>query len=1081
MFVKSDLCTSYTPLAYGIVGKTSAHLIFHATQMCPISFRDTLRSPEGNQVVNKAFKKVPRHEERAFWVSALRAAAGVARKAIASEADVFRAITEELRRLKLRGSATLLTEDGMLEVQSQSMSNAVSQTLLRLTGLGIRGYRFDPNKVDVYKQALESGEAVFTTDRTQLVTQLTPERLRIFVPRIMKIIGEIPVIIAPLILSDEPIGTINVSASWLTEEDRPILSALADHIAIALGHVRSRNEIQAALKRESLRNEVAQAISSALDLPTVLETTIRVAIEVTGADAGAIGLLEPDGKSISFPHIIGLTNEIRLTPSPIGMGLIWRLLEKRKPTLILDYPNHPDANPIWIKAGIQKLLGVPLIVGENAIGGLGLFILNKRRSFDKEQAELIQSIGSMAAIAIDNARLYTNITQRVHESQALIRTAQSISASLDQDTVLRMIAREAKSLLHADASRIHLLGNQNQRLNCVVALGPDADGAATLVLEVGQGLVGHVAKYGEPLVINNAANDPRGVLIPGTSNDDPECLMVTPLSIRQRIMGTMTVKRDGLTRPFTVSDLELLNAFATQAAVTLENAHLFGQIAAQAQQLEAEVADRTRDLSLSEARYRALVETSLAGIFQVNPTGTITYVNQAMAELFDQSEEDLIGKNVLEIFPPNLQQPIMEQIHKKKSGRQPTHEIVDMEIPSQQDRQISVLLAASLITDADGNPQGVSGLVLDISRQKNLEAALKAERDRLDVLLTNIGDAVMVTNIDGMIEYVNPGWERLSGYLQEEALGKRPNILKSGRHDEKFYRQMWETILAGKTWRGDVVNCHKDGTFYDAALTITPVFNDAGEVINFVSVSHDISALKELDRLKSQFVSDVSHELRTPLTNIRLYLDLLNTRIDDPDKFSEYLETLQRESERLANLIDDLLSLSRLDADAVPFVPIALDINEILTSLVTDRQNLAAKRGLNLNIETTKNLPHITGDARLLTQVFTNLLTNAMNYTPDGGTIILRARKKREAGKNWLVAEVDDTGLGIPLEEQKMIFRRFFRGSASKTTGAPGTGLGLSICMEILERHGGRITVESEGVSGKGSCFSVWLPANKNQ
>ena len=1030
--------------------------------------------------MKKTSKNAPRHEERAFWASALRAAAGVARKAVASEADIFRALTEEFRRLKLRGSAILLTEDGSLEVQSQVMSNEASQTLHRLTGMGIQGYRFDPNDVDVYRQVLESGEAVFTADRTEFISQMAPHHLRHLLPRILRIIGKTPVIIAPLILSEKPIGTINVSASWLTEEDIPIVSALADHIAIALGHVRARSEIQAALKRENLRNEVAQAITSALDLPTVLETTIRVAIEVTGADAGAIGLVEPDGKSISFPHIIGLPDEIRLTPAHTGMGIIWKILESRSPALIADYSSHPDANPIWIKAGVKKLLGVPLLVGDKAIGGLGLFMLDKDRSFGKEQADLIQSIGSMVAVAIDNARLYTNITQRAQESQALIRTARSISSSLDQETVLRMIAKEAKSLFHADASRIHLLDNKTNHLNCVVALGPDADAAATLILEVGQGFVGHVAKHGNSLIINDAANDPRGILIPGTSNDDPECILVTPLSIRQRIMGTMTVQRDGLERPFTDSDLELLNAFATQAAVTLENAHLFGQIASQAQQLEAEVAERTRDLSLSEARYRALVETSLAGIFQVNPTGTITYVNQAMADLLIHQAEDLIGKNIHEIFPPNLQEPIMEQFDNKQRQWLPTHEIFDIEIPSQQNRHLSVLLATSLITDADENPQGVSGFVLDISRQKNLEVALQTERDRLDVLLRNIGDAVMVTDTKGTIEYVNPGWERLSGYSKEEALGKRPNILRSGQHDEEFYRQMWETIRARKTWRGDVVNCHKDGTLYDAALTITPVCTDAEEIISFVGVLHDISALKELDRLKSQFVSDVSHELRTPLTNIRLYLDLLNSRMDDPHKVREYLETLQRESERLANLIDDLLSLSRLDADAVPFIPVALDINEILTSLVMDRQNLASKRGLDLRIETMTNIPQVTGDARLLTQVFTNLLTNAMNYTPNGGTITLRARKRREAGNNWVVAEVDDTGLGISSEEQKMIFRRFFRGSASKTTGAPGTGLGLSICMEIIERHGGQISVESEGVPGKGSCFYVWLPANRN-
>jgi two-component system phosphate regulon sensor histidine kinase PhoR len=287
---------------------------------------------------------------------------------------------------------------------------------------------------------------------------------------------------------------------------------------------------------------------------------------------------------------------------------------------------------------------------------------------------------------------------------------------------------------------------------------------------------------------------------------------------------------------------------------------------------------------------------------------------------------------------------------------------------------------------------------------------------------------------------------------------------------------MWETITAGKTWRGEVINSRKDGTSYDAALTITPVLNDVGDVINYVGVLHDISALKELDRIKSQFVSDVSHELRTPLTNIRLYLDLLGRATTDPAKTNRYLQTLLRESERLANLIDDLLSLSRLDADAVPFEPTKVYINELLSGLVEDRNTLATRRGLQLTIEDEDSLPPVTGDERLLTQVFTNLLTNAMNYTPDGGRIILRTSKRSSAEGEWIVAEVEDTGLGIPPDEITMIFRRFFRGQASQKTSAAGTGLGLSICKEIIERHKGRIAVESDGTPGNGSRFSVWLP-----
>jgi two-component system phosphate regulon sensor histidine kinase PhoR len=243
-----------------------------------------------------------------------------------------------------------------------------------------------------------------------------------------------------------------------------------------------------------------------------------------------------------------------------------------------------------------------------------------------------------------------------------------------------------------------------------------------------------------------------------------------------------------------------------------------------------------------------------------------------------------------------------------------------------------------------------------------------------------------------------------------------------------------------------------------------------------VGVQYDISALKELDRLKSQFVSDVSHELRTPLTNIRLYLDLL-----DKDNLSmkehNYMATLMRESERLAHLIDDLLSLSRLDAGATPVAHEPVDINELCSALVSDRQNLAANRGLDLTFRPNEKMPEVVGDQRLLSQVFTNLLTNAMNYTPDGGEITVSTRVDENDEGKWVIIDFQDSGLGITSDEQPMIFRRFYRGAASRATNSAGTGLGLAICRQIAELHGGQVTVTSKGHK-KGSMFSVWLPSD---
>jgi PAS domain S-box-containing protein len=1013
-----------------------------------------------------------------FWPSALRAAAVVARKAASSEEDILRAFTQELRRLGMSGSVALLNDQASLVIKTRSMSRIAESTLSRLSGFEITGYEFDPQTIDAYRQALESGEPVYSEDRSVIISQLISPNLRSLVPVIMRILGDKPVIVAPLILEDQPLGTINVTAHWLTRDDLPMVAALADHIAIALGHVRSREEMQAALERQRLRNQVAEVLASSLDLPAVLEQVVQLAVEVTGADAGTIGLLEGNGDTVGYPHITGLPDEFRTRPSSKGKGVVWQLLNTGKPMLLDDYRRHPQAEPAWIDAGLRASIAVPLQVGNEIIGGLGLFHLSRQSKFTQEQLEMAQAIANMAAIAIKNVKLIDDAMRRAEESQALIRTARSISSSLDLDTVLHRIAEEAKQLLHADASRIHLLDPERGKLRCVVALDPRAEAVMAFELDVGQGLTGYAVESGEPLMVNEPLEDPRSVQIPGTPEEEPEVLALAPLIIRQRTMGAMTVLRLGLDRPFSSSDLNLLTAFAAQAAVTLENAHLFGQIAEQALRLEQEVLERTQELARSESHYRALVETSLAGILQVDQQGRFVYVNQRFAEMLEVDPDDLVGKHITDYkgFVPEIHQSILDRFEARMRGERVGKEIDDIELFTSSGKRIPALLAISVIKDDDGQTQGVTGLVLDISQQKALEAALQAERDRLDALLTNIGDAVIVTDAEGVIEYVNPGWERLNGYSASEALGEKPSLIQSGEHPPQFYTEMWRTISSGRTWRGEVVNRRKDGAHYDAALTITPVMDEAGNVINYVGVQHDISALKEVDRLKSQFVSDVSHELRTPLTNIRLYLDLLAKTPDDPVTSTRYLETLSRESERLASLIDDLLSLSRLDAEAIPFDPKPLDLETLLKALADDRKTMAAKRGIRLSMNPNAPTPITVGDDRLLTQVFTNLLTNAMNYTPHGGEIVLRTDEMNVNGKIWILAEVKDTGLGITTEEMPQIFGRFFRGSASQTTNAPGTGLGLAICKEIVERHGGRITVESEGVPGRGSCFTVWLP-----
>ncbi|MGD2162534.1 MAG: GAF domain-containing protein [Anaerolineales bacterium] len=229
------------------------------------------------------------------------------------------------------------------------------------------------------------------------------------------------------------------------------------------------------------------------------------------------------------------------------------------------------------------------------------------------------------------------------------------------------------------------------------------------------------------------------------------------------------------------------------------------------------------------------------------------------------------------------------------------------------------------------------------------------------------------------------------------------------------------------------------------------------------------------DQLKTSFVSDVSHELRTPLSNIRLYLDLL--RRGPEDRYEGYLQTLDRETNRLVALIEDLLAISSLDAGtSIPNAK-SLDLNKIAKALAEDRRRLYFDRKLELALKLEADLPEVDADEKMISQVVANLMTNALNYTPQGGHVELRTEKIVDEEGTWSTLSVRDDGLGIPEAELNRIFDRFYRGSISRKTGTPGTGLGLSISKEILERHQGRITVKSE--PGAGSEFTIWLPCTR--
>lgn len=232
--------------------------------------------------------------------------------------------------------------------------------------------------------------------------------------------------------------------------------------------------------------------------------------------------------------------------------------------------------------------------------------------------------------------------------------------------------------------------------------------------------------------------------------------------------------------------------------------------------------------------------------------------------------------------------------------------------------------------------------------------------------------------------------------------------------------------------------------------------------------------LEALSRLKDEFVSSVSHELRSPITSIKLYHGLMRVKLD---KVDDYHRQLGREIDRLSDLIENLLQLSRIDQGFLKVELTKLDLNDLATQYAADRLLLARERGLTLDFVESGEPLVVMADKILLGEVLSILITNAINYTPPQGKIEVCVNAYEQDNNLWGRVDVSDTGLGISAEEMPRIFDRFFRGRAGSLSEAPGTGLGLAIAKENMERHGGRIAVASPGRLGSGSTFSIWLPA----
>jgi two-component system, cell cycle sensor histidine kinase and response regulator CckA len=486
--------------------------------------------------------------------------------------------------------------------------------------------------------------------------------------------------------------------------------------------------------------------------------------------------------------------------------------------------------------------------------------------------------------------------------------------------------------------------------------------------------------------------------------------------------------------------------------------------------LERQVAHRTAELQESRQRIETLLEVTKTGVNVIDDRFNLLYVDPGLQKLYG----DPGGRKCHEYFMA-LEGPCV-WCAAETSLRTRAIQVVEQTLPRENHRPVEVHTVP--FRNSSGQWM-VAELKVDITERKRALEELR----RLAEAMGQTSEAIVITTPKGVIEYVNPAFEQITGFSQEEAVGETPRILKSGSHDEAFYKKFWSTLLSGDRWTGRIVNRRKDGVPYTAECSISPVRNERGDLAHFVWVSRDITrelALEERfrqsERLESvgRLAAGVAHDMNNLLTPILGYGEILLMDLDPSSESYRQAQVIRESAERSRDLIRQLLAFGRkqvLEVTATDLRRLVRDMEKLMRRTI--RENIA------LEIRTDGPCP-IMSDAGQMGQVLMNLAVNAQDAMPQGGDLIMEVSPVQldesccqthgglKPGK-YAMLSVSDTGVGMDQETLRLIFEPFFT-----TKKELGTGLGLATVYGIVKQHDGHISVYSE--PDRGTVFKVYLP-----
>lgn len=479
----------------------------------------------------------------------------------------------------------------------------------------------------------------------------------------------------------------------------------------------------------------------------------------------------------------------------------------------------------------------------------------------------------------------------------------------------------------------------------------------------------------------------------------------------------------------------------------------------------------------SQARYKILTDLTIEGII-IHDNGIIVDSNTSAQKMIGYSGSYLKGKSAFEFIDPNSVNLVKEKLKNKYPGR------FEIELIREDKTKLIVEVEAKNVTINNKNLRVVA--LRNISKHKSNEKEVL----KLSTAITQSPVSVIITDLKGNIEYVNPKFTEVTGYKASEVIGKNPRILKTEHTSSENYKEMWETISSGGTWRGEFLNKRKDGSNYWELASISPIIDNQGNTIQYLAIKEDITErkaiqdalvkseheLKQANATKNMFFSIMAHDLKGPIGS---FYQLLNLYKDNYNELSaeekkDYINILIGLSGKTNNLLEDILLWARIQMNTLEFEKGNYSLNNIITETIfllkerTDEKDIEIISTVNEDIEINANRDSVK-------TILRNLVSNGIKFSPRKSRIKINASLTND--KEFIQISIDDKGVGISKENIDKLFKIESTFTTYGTEKEKGTGLGLILCKELVNKNGGNIRVESK--EGIGSTFYFTVPVKQ--